>query len=209
MAQLKTNPLCLTWDNGDKTWIVVYPWFSHLENYHFYIQMGFNTDIASIPRVIWWVPGFAPMELGLDGPVVHDWLYQHGGISNQEDGTVQIITRKEVDNIFRRLMGESGVGWFRRWVAWMWVRCLGWLAWKRAEPTHWRQLKEIWACSSADRALASEAMRESSILSKPSTVLVDSSGVKFRHSAIGGGQGFGVLVRINDLRPSWACSSIG
>ena len=35
----------------------------------------FETDLASTPRAVWWMPGLAPTDM-LPAALVHDWLYQ-------------------------------------------------------------------------------------------------------------------------------------
>ena len=42
------------------------------------VPKGFETDLASIPRLLWAVPGFAPMGPLLCGSIVHDFGYQYG-----------------------------------------------------------------------------------------------------------------------------------
>jgi hypothetical protein len=42
------------------------------------IPDGFITDMASIPRLLWSVPGFLPTGPLLCGSIVHDFGYQHG-----------------------------------------------------------------------------------------------------------------------------------
>ena len=84
----------------------------------FVIPAGFETDLASIPRI------FTPLVTKL-GPwntaaVVHDWLYQ-----------VQTTTRKDADGIFRRILKEEGVGGFKRWGMWQAVRLGGWVYWNK------------------------------------------------------------------------------
>lgn len=131
MTQLD-NPLWVTW--AEKTWITGFDWNRWVGDVFFFIPAGYHTDLASIPRPLWWIPGFSPQELSLVAPTVHDWLYQHGGFNIDDKSTARVLTRKESDNVFRELMRESSVGWFRRNVAWLAVRCFGWFAWRKAEP---------------------------------------------------------------------------
>ena len=39
---------------------------------------GFETDLASVPGVMWSVPGFAPTGVLLCGGIGHDFFYQYG-----------------------------------------------------------------------------------------------------------------------------------
>lgn len=39
---------------------------------------GFITDFASVPRLLWFIPGFSPYGPLLCGSIPHDFGYQHG-----------------------------------------------------------------------------------------------------------------------------------
>jgi hypothetical protein len=41
----------------------------------FTVPAGFVTDLASIPRAVWWIPGFSPFGRIEKSSVAHDWLY--------------------------------------------------------------------------------------------------------------------------------------
>jgi hypothetical protein len=41
------------------------------------IPAGFVFDLASVPRVLWWL--IAPFELSIVAPLIHDWLYRVEG----------------------------------------------------------------------------------------------------------------------------------
>ena len=42
------------------------------------IPKGFVTDFASIPRLMWSIPGFSPHGVLLCASIVHDFFYQYG-----------------------------------------------------------------------------------------------------------------------------------
>lgn len=42
------------------------------------VPAGFATDLASIPRLIWGIPGFSPTGPLLCGSIAHDFGYQYG-----------------------------------------------------------------------------------------------------------------------------------
>lgn len=42
------------------------------------VPKGFITDLASVPRIFWLIPGFSPFGLLLEGSILHDFGYQHG-----------------------------------------------------------------------------------------------------------------------------------
>ena len=91
------------------------------------IPEGFRFDLASIPRPLRWF--IEPYELSIAAPLIHDWLYQHGGVT--PEGTV---TRAEADLLLRLIAAAQGVSWLRRWVAWGAVRLFGWAAWRTSQP---------------------------------------------------------------------------
>lgn len=85
---------------------------------------GFITDFASVPRGLW---NLLP-RVGRSNraAVVHDYLYQQGGIS-----------RRVADAVFREALEVSDVGW-RRHLFWVGVRLGGWRPWRRYRATRHR-----------------------------------------------------------------------
>lgn len=84
------------------------------------VPAGFETDLASIPRWLWiFVPKFGPQNYPA---VVHDWLYC------RESGS---CSRFLADALFREAMKQEGVGPFRRWVMFTFVRFMSWPFWKK------------------------------------------------------------------------------
>ena len=86
-------------------------------DHEFLIPAGFQTDFASVPRPLWVL--FPPYGKYTKAAVVHDWLYVERPVS-----------RKDADGIFRRIMRELGVPWWRRYLMWAAVRIGGWFIWK-------------------------------------------------------------------------------
>lgn len=91
-------------------------WQSDTE--HYLIPKGFETDLASIPRIFRWLLN---QNGGSRRPaVLHDYLYRE-----------QPVSRAIADEIFRRaLQAEEMIG-PGRWMYWSGVRFGGWLAWRR------------------------------------------------------------------------------
>ena len=79
----------------------------------FVVPAGFRTDFATVPRpVTWLVPRFGAYTLAA---ILHDWLITEGLRTG-------LVTSRDADGIFRRVMRESGVPVLRRWLMWTGVR---------------------------------------------------------------------------------------
>jgi hypothetical protein len=79
----------------------------------FVVPAGFRTDFASVPRVVTWlIPRFGAYTLAA---ILHDWLCTEGLRSG-------VVTSRQADGLFRRVMRESGVPVLRRWLMWAGVR---------------------------------------------------------------------------------------
>jgi hypothetical protein len=79
----------------------------------FVVPAGFRTDFATVPRVVTWlVPRFGAYTLAA---ILHDWLITDGL-------RAEVVTSRQADGIFRRVMRESGVPVLRRWLMWAGVR---------------------------------------------------------------------------------------
>lgn len=79
----------------------------------FVIPVGYKTDFASVP---WWVQSFIPRTgVWTLACVLHDWLITHGIPAG-------LVTSREADGIFRRVLREEGTGFIRRWCMWTGVR---------------------------------------------------------------------------------------
>lgn len=80
------------------------------------VPLGFVTDLASTPRLIWsFIP---PFGLHAAAAVLHDYGY---GIKDR--------SRKEYDRIFRDAMLVLGVRTGKAYIMWLAVRIFGWLSW--------------------------------------------------------------------------------
>ena len=81
------------------------------------VPAGFVTDFASIPRIFRII--IPKLGKWTKSAVVHDYLYQFGGLS-----------RKQADLCFLDGMKDLGVVKWKRWVMWAAVRVAGGFAWK-------------------------------------------------------------------------------
>lgn len=80
------------------------------------VPRGFDTDLATIPRVLWVVlPKVGRWDRAA---VIHDWLYTTGE-----------YTRAQSDAVLYEAMNLDRVPWSRRWIIYLGVRIGGQTAW--------------------------------------------------------------------------------
>ncbi|RZU31239.1 DUF1353 domain-containing protein [Blastococcus saxobsidens] len=97
----------------DEHWAVVEPLAYRGKWDRFVVPAGFVTDFATVPRVVvWLVPRFGRYTAAA---ILHDWLVTEGIAGG-------VVTARQADGIFRRVMRESGVPVVRRWLMWCGVR---------------------------------------------------------------------------------------
>ena len=97
----------------DRRWAVVEELVYLGRRDRFVVPAGFLTDFATVPRVVvWLIPRFGRYTLAA---ILHDWLVTEGLRSG-------VVTSREADGIFRRVMREGGVPVLRRWLMWCGVR---------------------------------------------------------------------------------------
>ncbi len=82
------------------------------------VPKGFETDLASIPRIFWSI--LPPAGQYAPAAIVHDYIYVY-----------QTRTRAEADKIFREAMKQLGVPWHRRNLMYSAVRVGGWRPWRK------------------------------------------------------------------------------
>lgn len=117
-----------------RVWILEEEYVLKTNDYHFQIPMGFQFDLASIPRSLWWL--IAPFELSIAAPLIHDYLYATGGCPEQGlkdayDKDVQGgLTRRQIDDVFFEIMRREHVWWWRRHISYWGVRIAGELFWR-------------------------------------------------------------------------------
>jgi hypothetical protein len=116
----------------------IYEWTKDSVQYKLIVPVDFETDLASIPRLLW--SFISPFDLGA-AVVPHDWLYYHRGnlppnshfkLINGRWADVGLRwTRKAADRLMGRIMREARVCRWRRRSAFCAVWFLGWLAWMK------------------------------------------------------------------------------
>lgn len=78
------------------------------------IPAGFETDLASIPRLLWSL--YAPNDSEtVSAAILHDWLYC----------CVKNITRKEADLIFYQALIDNNAGYYKAFKYYIAVRVFG------------------------------------------------------------------------------------
>ena len=81
------------------------------------VQIGFYTDFASIPRVLWIIlPKWGKYG---NAAVIHDWVYWD-----------QSRSRREADDIFLEAMGVLDVNHWKKYSIYWAVRIFGGFAWR-------------------------------------------------------------------------------
>ena len=123
MSSPPLAPPPLRWKNHG--WETAEDWYPQANGAVLTIPAGFRFDLASIPHLFRSL--LDKEDLGVAGPLVHDWLYQHRG--NVDSLPQTRFTRRATDRIFRQLMAAEGVGVVRRWIAWAAVRAFGFFPW--------------------------------------------------------------------------------
>lgn len=85
------------------------------------VPEGFESDGASVPRILWGSVSPRVDPTTLRGAVAHDYLYRRHPAG---------WTRREADALFRTLVREDGLDARKAWKAWLGVRIFGGRAWK-------------------------------------------------------------------------------
>ena len=135
------NPPPIIYING--SWQTVEPWNANIDGITLHIPKGFQTDLASVPRLL---RSFVnTYELGVASALIHDAIYGRRGHQMTFPPAEHAVTwepkvrftRRAADRIFRQAMKAEGIGVAKRWVAWTAVRLFGWLPWPPSAST-WR-----------------------------------------------------------------------
>lgn len=130
---MTTNDPSLQWLDG-KLWELEHDWCSTAAmDTIICVPEGFVFDLASIPRLLWVIKGFAPFELSTAAPLVHDYLYKYKGvlpIDSLGPDSYRLFKRSQTDKLFRLIMKAEGVGTIRRTLAWLAVRLGGFFSWR-------------------------------------------------------------------------------
>jgi hypothetical protein len=96
------------------------------------VPAGFLTDMASIPRPLWWIVGPPTgdgkgKEYGI-AAVLHDYLYTIKRVSGRK------VPRRQADAAFLETLLATSVRPFWAYTLWCGVRVGGWWSWMRRGP---------------------------------------------------------------------------
>lgn len=112
------SPLRVEYLNGE-TWRLLEPFsYECTLGDLIIVPAGFETDFASIPRVLWTI--YPPAGRWGKAAVIHDYLYYHG-----------MRSRKSCDRVFLQGMKDLGVPRCRRTLMYLAVRLGGRVAWAK------------------------------------------------------------------------------
>lgn len=107
-----------------RNWVLLSP-LTYVTEYgcKIVVPAGFVTDFASIPKVVWNLPGFDPYGDAKFPAVVHDYLYSLRG-ANLPDGTAG-FNRSACDGVLLAALKSVGEMWNVRWTIYWAVRLFG------------------------------------------------------------------------------------
>jgi hypothetical protein len=101
-------------------------------DYDLTIPKGFISDGNSVPK---WLSWFMRRDGLVRGPsVVHDFLYKCEGWGDfvtiyQGDKDLNFLTRKQCDQLYKKLLIKAGISSFKAKSAYCGVRSFGWMYW--------------------------------------------------------------------------------
>ena len=84
------------------------------------VPIGFITDAASIPKIVWSIVGSPWTGKYVYAAIIHDWHYH-----------TQKITREEADEQFIDGMEILGVPLWKRRIMYRMVRMFSWICWNK------------------------------------------------------------------------------
>jgi len=82
------------------------------------VPIGFPTDFASTPRIIW--PFISPVDRHAKAAIIHDYCYYYG-----------LYTRKISDKIYREALRVLNINPIQVWLMYKFVRLCGWFSWRK------------------------------------------------------------------------------
>ncbi len=119
----------LTYSPREKLWVLERDYTYFDGGSYITVPHGFKFDLASVPRAVWWA--IAPFELSIVAPLLHDFLYENGGVLPAEYvQPFRRYSRREADRMFLDIMRREGIVEWRCRVAYNAVRTFGGHVWR-------------------------------------------------------------------------------
>jgi hypothetical protein len=113
-----------------RKWKTVSPfWYFIDERYLVHVPIGFEHDLASIPRLA--TPIIPKIGRHDKAALVHDWLYECGWVETIVGRNRVYINRKDADKVFYQALVHFGVKRGRAWAMYHAVRLFGWRSWSK------------------------------------------------------------------------------
>ena len=125
---LAIPPICA--DTHRRCWQLEQDWCYGTQQWRLTIPEGWKTDLASVPRPL--SSSFNAFEFGVTGPLIHDFLYEHGG--RLPPGTCvpsRRFTRREADELLAELVRAERVPPWKQQLAYGVARLGGWTHWEK------------------------------------------------------------------------------
>lgn len=110
-------------DTETGLWLLTHEFFAYLPAGMLDVKPGFESDGASIPRLLW---AFVGPKYSCDtfaAAFAHDALYAS-----------ELTTRAQADYAFMLILRACGVGVVKARAYWLAVRVCGWAVWKKHTP---------------------------------------------------------------------------
>lgn len=115
-------------DIDGNTWMLLAPLVYEQDGRTYTVPAGFVTDLASIPRAVFWRPKSGRFN---EAATIHDSAYA-GELQTEPPYT---LSRAEADGLFYYAMQALGVSWWSRTVMYRAVRIFGGALWHGAQET--------------------------------------------------------------------------
>jgi hypothetical protein len=103
-----------------------------------FFPKNFELDLASVPRIFWWIPGFSPVGPLRYGAIPHDYGYKFKHLlALAEDGSLYLVFENCSQDFYDKLLRDitiekTGVKFVAN-VAYKALKKYGHIAWERYE----------------------------------------------------------------------------
>ncbi len=115
MKILPTNqPITISYAKGLVKLTEYYMYSTHK------VPAGYISDGSSIPRIFWVSIGSPFLPEFRAASIIHDFLYSEG-----------TGDRKEADKMYRDILKDNGVVWWRRNIQYIILRMFGWITFNK------------------------------------------------------------------------------